>query len=200
MDAEKFLTEAELRCLFRTSDQEKTNALAAGRSVAVKEWFLIYLAAHTGLRVQEIADLSCGDFSLNGMYVLVRHGKNNKARVVHVNEDFNQHTQHFLAWKRDQGDDVSEHAPVFSVKGRRMTTRALQKAYHRVIQKAGIVRPKGYGIHSLRHTYACFLLKASKFNLRLVQKQLGHASTRTTEIYADIFSTDMQRAVARLYH
>jgi len=39
------------------------------------------------------------------------------------------------------------------------------------------------------------LYRASRFNLRLVQKQLGHASIRTTQVYADVLSSDALEAV-----
>ena len=50
-----------------------------------------------------------------------------------------------------------------------------------------------------RAFHACELYRASGYNLRLVQKQLGHASIRTTEVYADVVDADMQRALERLY-
>ena len=80
-----------------------------------------------------------------------------------------------------------------------MGKRALQKSYQRSMDRAGITQPHGVGIHSLRHTYASFLYKASKGNLRLVQRQLGHASIKTTEIYAHLFDQEIQKAVSRLY-
>ena len=52
--------------------------------------------------------------------------------------------------------------------------------------------------HSLRHTYATFLLRASG-NLRLVQKQLGHSSVIVTEVYADVMNPDLTRSLEKLY-
>jgi integrase len=46
-----------------------------------------------------------------------------------------------------------------------------------------------------QNTYACQLYKASTYNLRLVQKQLGHSSIRTTEVYADVMEPDIQDAL-----
>jgi len=43
------------------------------------------------------------------------------------------------------------------------------------------------------------LYKASSYNFRLVQKQLGHASIRTTEVYADVMEPDVEYALERLY-
>ena len=42
------------------------------------------------------------------------------------------------------------------------------------------------------------LYKASGYNLRLVQKQLGHSSVFTTQVYADVFDTNVDKALANL--
>jgi len=39
----------------------------------------------------------------------------------------------------------------------------------------------------------------SGYNLRLVQKQLGHSSIHTTEVYADVMEPDIQDALRELY-
>jgi len=41
--------------------------------------------------------------------------------------------------------------------------------------------------------------KASKHNLRLVQQQLGHASIKTTEIYANLMATDVKEGIENIY-
>jgi integrase/recombinase XerC len=78
-----------------------------------------------------------------------------------------------------------------------MTTRAIEKAFKRAAARAGL--SSRYSIHCLRHTYACELYRASGYNLRLVQKQLGHSHIGTTQVYADVVEPDMQRALQRLY-
>lgn len=201
LDTNKFLTEAELRRLVRITGKEKDKALNAGRKTPVKDWFLVCVAIETGLRVQEIVDLSCGDFQMNKGHsaVLVRNGKGGKKRLVHIRDEFRDKIMDFFDWKRGQRGSVEPEVPLFCVNGRRMTKRALQKSYTRSLARAGISQAKGVGIHSLRHTYASFLLKASKFNLRLVQRQLGHESSKTTEVYAHVFDQDMEKALGRLY-
>lgn len=192
---------SELNQLISFSEQGKETALQQGTRTPVKDWFLIVLASETGLRVQEMADLSCGDLQIESgrASVIVRNGKGGKKRVVHVREEFRQKAAEYLKWKRAMGDLVDHEKPVFCVNNRRMSKRALQKSYQRSIEKAGIQQVKGVGIHSLRHTYATFLLRASNFNLRLVQRQLGHESAVTTEVYTHVLALDVQSALKHLY-
>ena len=55
-----------------------------------------------------------------------------------------------------------------------------------------------FKLHSSRHTYATQLYKKTK-NLRLVQKQLRHASIETTQVYADVMPEDIMAGVNDLY-
>ena len=77
-----------------------------------------------------------------------------------------------------------------------MTVRALQKAFERVCEGAGVTN---HSVHHCRHTYASELLRSSGANLRLVQKQLGHSKITTTQVYADVFDEEMDKAVENLY-
>jgi integrase/recombinase XerC len=109
------------------------------------------------------------------------------------------HYEKYLLWKQTIGEPTGLGDPLLlsSNTGGHMTTRALEKAFKRTAARAGL--PSHYSIHCLRHTYACELYRASGYNLRLVQKQLGHAHIATTQVYADVVEPDMQRALQRLY-
>jgi len=88
--------------------------------------------------------------------------------------------------------------PIFtSRKGKKLTCRALQKSFKKCLARAGL--PMHYSIHCLRHTYGSHLYVASGYNLRLVQKQLGHSSVRVTEVYASLMDKCIKQAVERLY-
>ena len=65
----------------------------------------------------------------------------------------------------------------------------------RVAEQAGIV--KDIHPHSLRHSFATDLLRATK-NLRLVQKALGHSNIETTTIYAHIVDEELESAMKEL--
>jgi len=145
--------------------------------------------------------LDCGDiFIRDGICsLLVRNGKCGKRRLVRFGESLKEHLNKYMSWKQDVGEPTGPSAPLLlsSNTGHHLTTRAIQKAFKRTAAKAGL--SAHYSIHCLRHTYACQLYKASGYNLRLVQKQLGHSSIHTTEVYADVMEPDIEDALRKLY-
>ena len=55
-----------------------------------------------------------------------------------------------------------------------------------------------YATHSCRHSYATHLYRASGADLEIVQEQLGHASVKTTTIYARVTKEDKLQAANAL--
>jgi integrase len=180
--------------------QREAAARRKGQRSAVRDGLIINLALFTGLRVQEIADLKCGDIMIkeDTAFIIVQCGKGDKSRLVHFNGELSRHLKAYLEWKVTQGEGIQPADPLlFSRYGDGpLSKRALQRAFARMSKAAGI---NNHCFHHLRHTYASHLYKASGYNLRLVQKQLGHASIRTTQIYADVFDEDLNRALEKLY-
>ena len=201
LDPDKFLSKQEAMRLLETARKRAGHALAKRQKVAVRDYFIIDLALSTGLRVMEIARLDCGDVFLKDdiSSLVVRKGKGGKKRQVLFNESFTRHCKGYLCWKHDIGESIEPNEPLIlsSNTGKHMTERAIQKTFKRCARKAGLALR--HSIHCLRHTYACQLYRASNYNLRLVQKQLGHARLSTTQVYADVMQPDLHNALRRLY-
>ena len=202
LDERKYLKKREVERLMNSVEQEKEQAEIKSKKVSVRDWFVINLAMFTGLRVQELADLNCGDFCIDTgvSFLIVRHGKGDKQRVVKFNGKLKKAFLEYIDWKEKVDEPTDSENPLIlsSNTKKHITTRALEKMFKRCVEKAEI--DNSYSIHSLRHTYACHLYKASRYNLRLVQKQLGHSSTKVTEVYADVLNPDVNRALTRLYN
>jgi len=197
----KCLTPEEVGRLRRTAKKHALAALATGARTSVRDRFVLELALATGLRVMEIVQLRCGDLLIDRHEdaLIVRQGKGGRRRLVRFSTEFANLCQEHLLWKEGAGEPTDAEAPLLmsSNTGGPLTTRAVQKAFKRCAARAGL--PPRYSIHCLRHTYACALYKASGYNLRLVQKQLGHARIATTQVYADVMDPDVRRALERLY-
>ena len=118
--------------------------------------------------------------------------------MVYFNGKLQKHLADYLEWKSRQGESTASGDPLIKspVNGGAVAKRTLQRGWRRLAGMAGI---NGHCFHHLRHTYASHLYRASNYNLRLVQKQLGHASIRTTQVYADVFPDDLKTALAKLY-
>lgn len=196
LDETRFLTSREVNRL-----REKTKIQSeSGRKAGARDWLIIDLALSTGLRLGEIAGLKCGDLMIQEgcSSLIVRCGKGGKSRIVRFGPALKSHLQEFFSWKQCVGEEIGMESPLLisDRTGKALTRRAIQKAFSRCAERSGI---HGHRFHDLRHTYASHLYKASKYNLRLVQKQLGHSSIAVTEVYADVLSVDLKKAVDRLY-
>jgi len=145
----------------------------------------------TGLRVAELVALTWRHVDLLTGKVHVREGKGARDRVLWVGES----TLDVLrAWRERQTAEMgaaSEH--VFTtLHGGALSTRYVQQAVKRYRERSEI--PKQVTPHTLRHTFATDLLRATK-NVRLVQKALGHASLATTQIYTHIVDQELEEAL-----
>jgi site-specific recombinase XerD len=201
LDQRKFLSGEEVARLLKIAEQRAREALTKNHKVAIRDYFIIHLALSTGLRVMEIAQLNCGDIFLGDSTssLLVKRGKGGKKRLVYFNGSFKRHYNEYILWKQSVGESVGPEDPLILSSNTRshMTTRAIEKTFKRTAARAGL--PSHYSIHCLRHTYASHLYKASSYNLRLVQKQLGHSSSKITEVYADIMNPDLTRSLEKLF-
>ncbi|MEK7449400.1 MAG: tyrosine-type recombinase/integrase, partial [Planctomycetota bacterium] len=196
LDEGKFLIRGEVGRLIRVCKRR-----AKSRKAGVRDWLIIHLALSTGLRVHEITDLKCGDILIANerASLIVRNGKGGKRRIVRFNGEFKKHLKDYLAWKKANNEGINPEDPLIksSNTGGHLSKRAVQRAFERCSKMAGI--DTKHCFHHLRHTYASHLYKASDYNLRMVQKQLGHSSIKTTQVYADVFDEELDRALERLY-
>jgi len=190
---EKFLAPDDVHRLRRVLGDAATLARARGVQAAVRDQLIVELALGTGLRVSELSNLKVEDLFLKKGQnsLLVRNGKGGKQRVVQFSPGLKKLIQEFLNY-------ISANSPFLfpSQRNPHMTASGIQQVFKRWAAKAGL--PKRYSIHCLRHTYATRLHKASGYNLRLVQKQLGHSSVATTQVYADVLNEDVEKALANL--
>lgn len=196
---DKYMSLDEVRKLRRSSEDQALADLAKGRTSAVRSWAVIDLALSTGLRVSEIVEVRIGDLSLSRSepQLIVRIGKDGKARAVTLPQELRKHLREFIAWKKRVEEPTGPEDYLFlTERGGKFTARALQLLFKRAAQRAGL--PDHFSIHACRHTYGTYLYQKTK-DLRLVQEQLGHSSPAITQVYSHITPEDRVRSVNGLW-
>ncbi|MBT5530838.1 MAG: tyrosine-type recombinase/integrase [Cytophagia bacterium] len=169
-------------------------ARSRGNQINVRNHLIIEVALGTGLRVSELSNLKIEDLHLGkGQNTLiVRNGKGGKDRVIGFNSKLKSLILEYIDYR------VSCSPFMFhSERGEKMTRFGIGRVFKMIAEKTGVVAPH-HSIHSLRHTYATNLYKASGYNLRLVQKQLGHSSITTTSVYSDVINKDLDQALENM--
>jgi site-specific recombinase XerD len=84
---------------------------------------------------------------------------------------------------------------ISSERGGKLTTRTAQKVFENALKAAGIKKDATF--HSLRHSFATHLLE-NETDIRYVQKLLGHANIRTTQIYTQVTNPQLKNIISPL--
>jgi site-specific recombinase XerD len=133
----------------------------------------------TGLRCSEALALEPKDIDFFGTSVRVLHGKGDRSRTVGIDQGALDMIKEWLAERERRGFTASQ--PLFCTStGEAMSGSYVREQIKRLGLKAGI--SKRVHAHGLRHTHA-FELMMENIPISVIQRQLGHASLATTDIY-----------------
>lgn len=143
---------------------------------SLRDRLALELIYSSGLRSTEVVNLKLTDIDPDRMLIRIRQGKGKKDRDVTLSR---------VALNRLR-EYVKIHRPVHFIfpsttdAGKPLHTSTLRKKLMKAKAKAGISKPGA--LHLLRHSYATHLLEAG-YDLRTIQKLLGHANLSTTMVY-----------------
>lgn len=163
-----YLTEAEVKKLLKESAKSPI-------------YPVVMTALYTGMRRAEIFNLDWRDidFKAGRIMVLNRDGfttKSKRFRAIPLSPVLREVLEPIR----------NESGPCFS-------NRNFRKEFQNVANRAKL----DIGIHALRHTFASHL--ASKgTSLHVIAKLLGHADTKTTQIYAHLLPESLGSAIENL--
>lgn len=143
-----------------------------------KHRLVLMLAYGCGLRLNELRMVKFAHFDWDRQTVLVKQGKGEKDRVVMVDPTLAIELRQWEALNRGK-----QYLFEGAVANQPLSTRTIQKIYESACARVG-APPRG-GIHSLRHSFATHLLEQG-VDLRYIQVLLGHASSKTTEVYTHV--------------
>jgi site-specific recombinase XerD len=199
-DGIKYLNTVQVNLLRRVAKEKGDLALARGNKGGVREWMLIDLLSSTGVRASEAANIRCGDLNIGyaESSIFIRCGKGRCSRMVYISSALRRHLKAYLRWKQGQGEPMGEDDHLFCGQKGYWTRQAVANIVRKYLKQLGFYK-KGMAAHTLRHTYG-MLLYRQEGNLRTVQKQLGHSSISTTQIYSDVMESDIMRQVNGLWN
>ncbi len=148
-----------------------------------------------GLRLTEALNLQIHDIDAQRMMVHVHRGKGAKDRYVPLPEST-------LILLRTYWSTHKNPVLLFPALGRGgtkgpiskkpMSKSSVQAAFRQARYAAGIIKRR-VTVHTLRHSYATHLLEAG-VNIRVIQRNMGHANLETTMAYLHFTRTGLENA------
>jgi site-specific recombinase XerD len=199
IDGIKYFTEQQIKLLRRTVRDQAIHDIDRNQVTAVREWMVVDLLTSSGLRVSEAANLRCGDVKTGygECALFVRDGKGAKSRTVQIPDFLKKHVKQFITWKQTRGEATGQDDYLFVGQRGPWTAQAVQQLTKKYLKSLGLYESEK-SVHALRHSYAVEFYRQGK-DLRALQKQLGHSSVQTTQIYADVTAEDIQKQIRGLW-
>ncbi|MGA2227585.1 MAG: tyrosine-type recombinase/integrase [Syntrophobacteraceae bacterium] len=199
IDGVKYYTDQQIKLLRRTVRDQAALDLERSQVTAIREWMAVDLITSSGLRVSEAANIRCGDLKAGygECALFVRDGKGSKSRTVQIPDSLKRHLKQFVAWKASRGEPIGPDDYLLIGQRGPWTAQAIQQLVKKYLKSLGLYENEK-SVHALRHSYAVEFYKQQK-DLRALQKQLGHSSIETTQIYADVTAEDIQKQIRGLW-
>jgi len=145
---------------------------AISKIINTKHKAIISLAYSTGMRVSEVCNLKIADIDSKRMIITIRQSKGRKDRIVGLSEKILDILRIYF----------TEYRPKEFLFNGQFDLKYSSTSCNQIVKK---YLGKEYHFHLLRHSNATALLEAGT-DLRIIQKHLGHANSKTTEIYTHV--------------
>jgi integrase/recombinase XerD len=169
------------------------------KPIGLRNRALLELLYATGIRNQEVRNLTLYDVNVTEQEVHIKNGKGGKDRVLplgeiaakYINLYIQEARPKILRWKEDPG------FLFLGRQGRRLDSSVLNDHIVRRYAREARIK-KTITPHSLRHTCATHLLK-NHANIRHIQALLGHKSLNSTQLYTRVEIGDLKRELRRCH-
>lgn len=184
------LSVAEIRKMLRAAD---VHTVMGYRDRAIME--VLY---STGIRKQELLNLTVDDVNLESGILAIRQGKGGKDRVVPLGRLAAKYLETYVNGIRPTLLQIAtldrqpgQKALFLSLRGRPLSKNAFADRIEHYRRLAGIAHP--VTPHTFRHSCATHMIR-NRANIRHVQEMLGHVNLNTTQQYLHLTITDLKEA------
>ncbi len=156
------------------------------RPESIRDFAMLAVLYDSGMRVTELVSLDVSDLDLDAWTVKCQ-GKAGRSRVVTLGPVSTGAVSSYLNSARDLLVDQETESLFVNHRGGRLTRQGFWLILKSYAERAGI---EGITPHTLRHSHAAHAL-ARGADLADIQKQLGHVSISTTQVYRQIVPNGM---------
>jgi len=165
--------------------------------VSLKHRVILTTMYAAGLRISEACSLRVRDIDSKRMVIRVTKGKGAKDRYVMLAQTLLAMLRKYWLAARPDGGDSTAYLFPGRKPGSPVSPSCVRRSFREATVLAGVtrdVRP-----HTLRHSFATHLLEDGA-ELDLVGALLGHASLRTTGVYAHVSTRRLVSTKSPLDH
>ena len=162
-------------------DSNRTGHLT--RFINERNKFVIMLLADSGLRINEVHNLTDATLTQQGIHVI--RGKGKKGRFIFVSPLILKEKMKYDRIKNEYFEQVNIEPQdyIFLTKdGKKYNNDLAQRAIKKIAENAGVDSSVRCSPHTFRHYFTQSLLKNGA-DIYTIQKLLGHSSIKTTEVY-----------------
>lgn len=175
----KYLTADGIRLFLEQPDQTTEKGY--------RDIVMLTLAIDSGVRVQELLDLTPSCINTGKLTTLRIYGKGRKVRTVPLSSKCANMLRQYLRRLHLDNPDANMYPLFANGYHSKLTRTAVTAIVKKYAGKARLIDsqliPGHLSPHSLRHTKA-MLLQDADVNIFCIRDFLGHSSINTTEIYA----------------
>lgn len=150
-----------------------------------RDYIMLKLGFHTGLRISDILNLKVGDVN-NKKYLILHEGKTNKLKRIKLNKEVRDCLKNYCKDKEPYEYLIQSRESV-----NKHITR--QRAYQIITEIGGMFDIEDLGCHSLRKTFGYLYYKKTK-DIAFLQKLFNHSSQLITLRYIGVDQQTMDKA------
>lgn len=152
---------------------------------------LLKMILLTGSRISEILNLTHEDTDWEHGFIYIKQPKTGNTKKLPLTDEMMD------AISSTEKFQMGDHTGLIfeNENGRRHTKESTRNTFEAM--KAIAYIPASLTIHSLRHTFASWLVQAGT-PMKVVQQLLGHSSARSTEIYAHLIPANLTDGMGKL--
>jgi len=183
--------------LSRSEARRIVNAPDTSCSIGYRDKTIMEVLYTTGIRKEELNNLTLNDVDYNDGFLRIICGKGRKDRMVPLGRICCRYLENYIKSVRpDLIKDPYNNHLFLTFRGNKFSKNVVWELVKKYAKKAKI--KKNVSPHTFRHTCATAMLK-NKADIRAVQELLGHESLDTTQIYTRVTINDLKKVHARCH-